>query len=264
MIVEALNQGIDTVQSRATWTLAANLERLVLTGNAALKGTGNALANVLDASQNTAANGLSGLQGNDTYIIGAGDIVVETIAGAAGGVDTVQSRVTHTLSANVENLVLLNVATALNGTGNALSNQLTGNNSNNILSGAAGNDVLRGGLGNDTLVGGAGNDAFVFTTALNASTNRDIVSDFAAAAGNNDVFQLDNAVFTKLGAATGAINAGFFKLSTQVQDANDFIVYNKATGALFYDANGNGAGAGVQFAVLSNKPTLTAADFAVI
>jgi Ca2+-binding RTX toxin-like protein len=47
-------------------------------------------------------------------------------------------------------------------------------------------------------------------------------------------------------------------------DGNDFIVYNKTTGALSYDADGSGSGAAVKFAVIENKVALTAADFLVI
>ena len=47
-------------------------------------------------------------------------------------------------------------------------------------------------------------------------------------------------------------------------DGNDRIVYNAATGQLFYDADGNGAGAALLFATLQGAPALTAADFLVI
>ena len=116
-------------------------------------------------------------------------------------------------------------------------------------------------LADDTLTGGAGNDAFVFNTAL-GSTNRDIISDFRNASGNNDTIHLDNAIFSQLG-GDGALNAAFFKAGAAT-DGNDYIIYNQATGALSYDADGSGRHAAIQFATLTNKPVLTAADFHVI
>ena len=48
-----------------------------------------------------------------------------------------------------------------------------------------------------------------------------------------------------------------------MQDADDRIIYNQATGQLFYDADGNGAGAMIQFAVVSGAPPLGSADFMI-
>jgi serralysin len=104
----------------------------------------------------------------------------------------------------VEQLTLLGTA-AINGTGNALANIITGNSANNVVNGGAGADTLIGRAGNDTLTGAAGNDFFVFNAAPNAATNRDVIADFSNVAGNNDTFQLENSVFTKLGAA-GPLN----------------------------------------------------------
>jgi Ca2+-binding RTX toxin-like protein len=47
-------------------------------------------------------------------------------------------------------------------------------------------------------------------------------------------------------------------------DANDYIVSNRSTGALYYESNGSALGGAVQFATLTNKPTLTASDFVVV
>jgi len=47
-------------------------------------------------------------------------------------------------------------------------------------------------------------------------------------------------------------------------DADDYLIYRSGTGALFYDADGNGAGAAVQIAVLGSGLALTVADFTVI
>ena len=49
---------------------------------------------------NSAANVLTGGAGHDTYVVGAGDTVVEA---ATEGTDLVQSEVTWTLGANPSN-----------------------------------------------------------------------------------------------------------------------------------------------------------------
>jgi len=124
--------------------------------------------------------------------------------------------------------------------------------------GLNGNDVINSRGGNDIVHTGSGKDIVVFSTPLAA--NRDTISDFNPAL---DLFHLDNAVFTKLGAA-GKLKADFFKLTTGALDGNDYIQYNPVTGALIYDANGSGAGQAIQFATLSNRPALSAVDFVVI
>jgi hypothetical protein len=156
-VVEATGSGKDTVRAFVNHTLAANVENLVLVGSAAIGGTGNNLANTLDGSKNAKANVLKGLGGNDSYVLGAGDTVVEA---AGGGTDIVGSMVSVTLSANVENLALLGSA-AINGTGNNLANVIDGslNGRANVLKGLAGDDTYFIGIG-DTVVeaASAGND----------------------------------------------------------------------------------------------------------
>lgn len=96
-----------------------------------------------------------GGEGDDVYIVrDSTDYAYENVG---EGTDSVQSSVTHTLRANVENLTLTG-STAINGTGNDLNNVITGNNGANNLSGLAGDDRLIGGLGNDRLTGGLGVD----------------------------------------------------------------------------------------------------------
>lgn len=154
VVVETAGNGIDTVQASASYTLSAEVERLILMGTSAINGTGNSLANSLtgNAANNILDGGLgadtmTGGAGNDTYVVDdKGDVVVET---ANAGLDTVRASVSHTLSANVENLVLTGTA-AIDGTGNALGNVITGNSANNVLNGGAGVDTMIGGLGNDS------------------------------------------------------------------------------------------------------------------
>jgi Ca2+-binding RTX toxin-like protein len=164
VVTEAAGEGVDTVQSSVTYTLATNVENLVLTGATAINGTGNASHNLLTG--NAAANSLSGAAGNDTldggagndtllggtgddtYVIDAGDTVTES---ADAGIDTIKSAGTFVLGANIENLTLTGSA-AINGTGNTLANEIVGNDGANVLTGGGGNDTLKGGAGIDSAV----------------------------------------------------------------------------------------------------------------
>lgn len=274
----AAGGGVDWVYATASFTLTQNVENLRLLGTAAIHGTGNSFENTLIG--NSAGNRLDGGADHDTMTGGDGsdtyfvdnvlDAVNETSATAAGGTDRVVATVSYALSANVEQLFLAGVA-PINGAGNGLANFMIGNGETNVLNGnggddqlngGGGNDVLLGGFGNDTLIGGSGFDAFLFNLALNAAANRDTITDFTA---NADKVRLDNSVFSLLG-APGALNPAFFRANASgtAQDGNDYVVYNTTTGALFYDVNGNAAGGAIQFATLSSKPTITAADFLVV
>lgn len=286
LITELVNAGVDTVSSRLTYTLPNNVEDLILTGNAAINGTGNNLANVITG--NSVANQLIGLTGNDTlngnggndtlsggagndlltggtgsdtlqggqgddaYVIeNAGDVITELLN---EGKDTVSTQLSYTLPTNVEHLTLTGT-TAVNGIGNGLANTLTGNSAANQLNGLAGNDLLDGGAGTDILTGGVGNDIFRITTA----DSIDSITDFNVV---NDTIQLENATLTVL--STGQLEPGQFRVGTQAQDANDYVIYNNATGALLYDADGNGTGIAVQIAALSTGLAMTATDIVVI
>jgi Ca2+-binding RTX toxin-like protein len=174
LISENASEGIDTIQSSVTRTIDNNVENLTLTGTTAINGTGNALNNIIIG--NSAVNILSGGAGDDTLDGGAGndkltgglgnDIYVvdstsDTVTENANeGTDTIQSAVTRTLDANVENLTLIGTG-ANSATGNTLNNILIGNSAINTLTGLAGDDYLDGGAGADKLIGGAGNDTYV-------------------------------------------------------------------------------------------------------
>lgn len=247
VVTELLGEGTDLVQSGVTYTLAANVDNLMLTGTSAINGTGNSLNNVLTG--NSATNTLTGGAGDDTYVIGTGDSVVEA---AIAGIDTVQAGITYTLANNVENLSLTGT-TAINGTGNTLNNVLIGNSAANTLTGGAGNDSLTGGLGVDN---------FVFNAALNVLTNNDIITDFRVV---DDTIKLENAIFAKF-TATGALSSGSFVsgVGAVARDSNDYLIYDTGDGSLYYDADGNGAGARVEFVSLTGNPVLASADFVII
>ena len=104
---ENAGEGWDTVISSVHFTLGANLEELILTGRAALNGTGNALNNILRGNDgNNILDGGAGIdtliggKGNDTYIVrNIGDIVEEK---DKEGTDTVKAHVSYELTDHVE------------------------------------------------------------------------------------------------------------------------------------------------------------------
>jgi len=79
LVTEAANEGIDTVQSSVSYALASNVENMVLTGTAAIKGTGNGGHNTIVG--NGAANTLSGGAGDDILEGGAGN---DSLVGGQG------------------------------------------------------------------------------------------------------------------------------------------------------------------------------------
>jgi serralysin len=145
-------------------------------------------------------------------------------------------------------------------TGNALNNNFVAGLGDDTLIGGAGDDVLAGGAGLDRLTGGTGADAFVFDTEPGAG-NIDRIVDFVVA---DDTIRLGNTIFTELVKGTLAEAAFVANTSGLAMDGSDRIIYETDTGKLFYDADGNGAGDAVQFAVIGTGLQLTNADFFVI
>ncbi|WP_252381142.1 beta strand repeat-containing protein [Desulfovulcanus ferrireducens] len=189
-VIEAVGEGVDTVESHVSYTLADNVENLTLAGTGSSSGTGNEMDNIITG--NSGNNSLYGLDGNDSLSGGAGHDLLDGGAGAdvmAGntgddtyvvdtladtvienvgeGTDTVHTHLDYTLGANVENLTLTGTD-AVDGTGNELNNVLTGTAADNTLTGLDGNDTLNGGVGADTMLGGAGDDTYVVDDAGDA------------------------------------------------------------------------------------------------
>ena len=196
---------------------------------------------------------MTGGLGNDSYFIdNEGDVVIENFS---AGTDHVNSQlVSYSLPTNVENLSLL--SNALNGKGNNLNNILIGNARGNLLSGKGGSDIFEGGMGNDVLVGGAGKDIFIFNTAGSI----DKIPDFSVI---DDSIHLENDIFKSL-TTLGTLPESQFRVGARALDANDFVIYNNANGALYYDSNGSGKGGAVQIATVGIGLPLTSADIVVI
>jgi serralysin len=249
----------DTFSSIENLTGSAYADQLFGNGseNVLIGGSGN---DILDGRGDD--DDLFGGDGNDTLIGGAG----EDVLNGGAGIDTasyatatsyVVADLTTTSGSrgdadddefvSVENMI-----------GSAYGDTLKGDAGANVIDGGEGADRLYGRGGQDTLIGGAGADTFVFDSALGAS-NVDRIADFKVV---DDTIQLDDAVFK--GVKTGQLSQAAFYAGSAAHDADDRIIYNANTGALSYDADGNGSGAAVQFATLNPGLSLTSADFYVV
>lgn len=287
-VIEATGGGTDLIYSSVTYSLVGRaVENATLTGTSGSSLTGNALDNVLNG--NSGNNKLTGENGNDILFGFDGDDLLEGGAGddtinGGNGIDTLSyvnatSGVTISLSVATAQVTggagTDTVALMENINGSAFNDVLTGNSANNVLKGGAGNDeliggggsdtleggggndILNGGSGNDILTGGAGNDIFAFMNGLAA--NLDTITDYSVA---DDQFRLNSAAFG--GLPVGTLAAAAFHIGTAAADASDRIIYNSATGALLFDADGNGAGAAVQFASISTGLAMTNAEFVIV
>ncbi|TPQ49118.1 hypothetical protein C2U72_20210, partial [Prosthecomicrobium hirschii] len=166
---------------------------------------------------------MAGGDGDDHYVVDAtGDVVTEL---AGEGIDSVESTVSYTLSANVETLSLEGTA-AINGTGNELDNTLTGNSGANVLTGLDGHDQLYGEDGNDTLDGGAGNDTLEGGLGVDSLSGGD----------GDDVYVVDNVgdVVSETGTGTDEVRSSVdFTLGANVENLT-------LIGVQAIDGTGNG------------------------
>lgn len=292
-IVEALNGGIDTVQTAlAAYTLGANLENVTYTGSEAFTGVGNDLANLMVGGAGN--DSLDGGLGDDTFMGGAG---ADLFTGG-GGVNTASyANATSNVTAS-----LLSPATNTgdaagdvyrqiqNLVGSDYNDTLTGDSKANLIDGGAGNDVLLGGEGADTLLGGLGNDyldggtkgdvldggrgddtliggdgynqltggagadTFVFTGL--GSTRLDTIADFTH---GGDHLALSKAAF-----GISDLSQVEFSTSYKLTSNAPTLVYDTTSGRLFWDADGAGAGGLVAIADLTTKPTLDITDFTLV
>jgi predicted RNA-binding protein with TRAM domain len=159
--------------------------------------------------------------------------------------------------------------------GLGINDHLRGGSGNDTLNGQIGNDTLTGGAGADRLNGGAGDDAFRFTTQVVVS-NVDTIVQFdlkdLANGVQGDRFELLGTRFVGITAAeldNGVLKASAFHAGTlaTMQD-NHRIVYDQASGEVWYDRDGSSGGfASFLIAKIGSpttKPALTADYFHVI
>ncbi len=137
---------------------------------------------------------------------------------------------------------------------------MDGGSGSDKLYGEGGNDLLVGGLGKDTLVGGSGYDLFGFDTKL-SSSNIDVIDDFSV---KYDSILLDKKIFKISADSKGYIESSAFWTGSRAHDSNDRIIYNKTTGALYYDADGTGPTEQVLVARIGKDLPMTRSDILVV
>ena len=172
------------------------------------------------------------------------------------GVDTVRNL--ERVIGSMHNDLLQGNSAANSLLGGAGHDQLNGVAGIDTVEGEAGYDIVNGGSGSDRLVGGAGGDRFRFDSALSATTNVDTIADFSVV---DDTILLGRAVFPAL--ALGSLPSTAFHAGTAAQTTSHRIVYDRATGNIYYDPDGSGAAAQTLFARVTAGLGLTSGDFTI-
>ncbi|QHD69761.1 rhizobiocin [Sphingobium yanoikuyae] len=280
--------GLDVADYRTSSGVTVSLDgSLVRTGDAvgdgfsSIEGFYGSLTGADRLRGNAANNILVGNGGNDTLEGMDGNDVLEGGAGADAhiggvGMDAASYRSSLTgVTVSLDN-TLVKTGDAVGDTFSGIeslygsltgNDHLRGNAGNNAFEGGGGDDLMEGGLGNDWLLGGdgldimtggGGQDTFLFTTPIGPSSI-DTITDFSPV---DDTIRLENDIFT--GLPLGLLRANAFTIGTAATDTLDRIIYNADTGALYFDVDGSGAAAAVQFASLTPHLAMTAGDFLVI
>ncbi len=221
---EDLDYG-DNTHSADTVAIAFNCEIECATGGLGDDSIiGNGLAN--DLIGNSGADSVSGGDGEDRLYGNDGQ---DILTGDAGG---------DALYAGLDN------------------DTLYGEEDGDTLFGGRGNDVLVGGLGDDTLSGDDGDDLFCFTAI---GDGVDVISDFGFI--GHDKLLIDASAFGLN--ISGALSAASLVSgrSPVATAPNDYVLFNTSNGSLWLDADGNGTGAAVQIATLSDVTSLSTDSF---
>ena len=98
----------------------------------------------------------------------------------------------------------------------------------------------------------------MFSAPLNA-VHSDTITDFVS---GTDKIVLDHDVF--VGLAVGLLQLARFVPGTAAGDANDRVIYDQATGDLFYDRDGDRALSQVLIANLGAGTALAHTDFLIV
>jgi len=247
-VLEAVNEGADTVHTTVSYMLAPNVEILIADSNAGLALGGNALDNtIIGGAGNDSLNGglgadhMDGGAGDDFYQV---DNAGDTITDSAGN-DLVQTTIDYTLGAGIERLHA----------GSDTGLILDGNDLGNQIVGGGGNDTLFGGLGRDILTGGAGDDTFAYQSTADSGTTsatRDTISDF----DTGDVIDL-----SAIDAITGGAHDGFTFIGNGAFTAAGQVRWEVHGGNTIVQVNTEGSHGADMSILLRGEHSLTVDDF---
>lgn len=192
---------------------------------------------------------LGGL-GDDSFYVQTGDLVSE--AAGQGSADRIYADSSFTLAAGAEIEFL---TTSDNSGSNPIN--LNGNELGQYIFGNAGNNVIDGGNGNDIIFALAGSDTIYFSLAPSA-TNQDTLVGYNSA---DDVMLLNGTFFSGIPAGYLAADAFLSAPGATTATAGIRIIHNTLTGALYWDPDGTGPTAAVQFATVDPATVLSNTDF---
>ena len=202
---------------------------------------------------------LTGTSQSDTFV---GFLGSDTLNGG-GSLDVITLTATSTDLNTATNLQIINIekvsaASASDGVKIDLSLQLE---AFQIL-GSAFDDTLIGGAGADKMTGGDGADHFIFNQ-ISSTRTFDTILDFTPSVDKLDFAKTSFKGMDPLGVLPEAL-LWVSSTDTAAHDADDRIIYNTTTGALFYDSDGLNGSAAIQIATLGTKPFISFSDFNII
>jgi Ca2+-binding RTX toxin-like protein len=235
-------------------------------------------------------DGLTGSLGDDTLDGGAGRDVLYTgrsgpsghdVYDGGGGIDTLDASnaISGGLTVNLGlgtlrggdeeggSFTLIDIEVFISGVHDDVIRgtagvQLHGGQGNDTLT-SVGGEVLSGGYGHDLLIGSAGVDRFQFEVASTYSA--DVVQQFTH--GTDEIVLAYSWMWSvgKWGELADG-DARFYAAPGAVagREPDDRIIYNTATGQLFFDVDGWGDSKPQLICTLDGHPILTAGDITVI
>jgi Ca2+-binding RTX toxin-like protein len=255
--------GVDGVLSLTASLHMTNTGKIVGTGNGV-----HVLKGHVWIDNHGTISGATGILSKDGLVTLTNDGTIS----ASGGVALHLSATAHIVNSGTigGQVTLSGKADYLDSSRGHIAGPILAGAGNDTIMGSADGDTIRGDAGNDRLTGFGGDDHFVFTSALSAKTNVDTIVDFTH---GHDVIELGGKIFKGIGAALDSGEFYAAKGATKAHDSSDRIIYDTASGKLYYDSDGNKANghAAIEFAVLANHASslanhqvITADDFLIV